>query len=222
MDKKQVGRPSENRDNRNKLIHAARELFVSLDYDKVSLRAIAKLANVDSALIRYYFQSKLGLFQAMLEETAAPVTQQLRASVKQAEANSPEQLMKTYYQVMSENPDFPKLMFRLASMPSEQHHINFQQILKDTLHPNYVNLFALLQTQGVLKERVDPVCAQVSFFSMMVFPFLMPDIIKQVMGIEINSQFMSQLAQQNALLMQHGYLANVQQKQLDKGHHNDQ
>lgn len=222
MHKKQVGRPSENRDNRNRLIHAARELFVSLDYDKVSLRAIAKLANVDSALIRYYFQSKLGLFQAMLEETAAPVTQQLRASVKQAEANSPEQLMKTYYQVMSENPDFPKLMFRLASMPSEQHHINFQQILKDTLHPNYVNLFALLQAQGVLKEGVDPVCAQVSFFSMMVFPFLMPDIIKQVMGIEINSQFMSQLAQQNALLMQHGYLANVQQKQLDKGHHNDQ
>jgi len=69
MDKtNQVGRPKEDKGNRNKLLVAARTLFVEFDYDKVSLRAIAKKAQVDSALIRYYFQSKLGLFTAYLKK----------------------------------------------------------------------------------------------------------------------------------------------------------
>ncbi|WP_076537636.1 TetR/AcrR family transcriptional regulator [Shewanella sp. UCD-KL21] len=78
--KKPVGRPAAKADNRCALINAAKSLFVDNDYDKVSIRAIAALAQVDASLIRYYFQSKMGLFAEMLKETIEPVHAQLNNS----------------------------------------------------------------------------------------------------------------------------------------------
>ena len=202
-----VGRPTENKGNRDKLLVAARELFVEFDYDKVSLRIIAKKAHVDSALIRYYFQSKLGLFTAMLEETAAPITAQLRSSTQQVNESSSEILMATYYRVMSENPDFPKLIFRMASMPSSDKNIHFQTIIEDILRPKNNKLFSAMQDNGILKEGVDPLCMQISFFSMMVFPFLMPDLIKKAMGIDLTPEFLNKLCQQNTQLLQSGCMS---------------
>ena len=201
-----VGRPSENRDNRARLITSARELFVEQDYDKVSLREIAKKAQVDSALIRYYFQSKLGLFMAMLKETAAPVTEQLSKANQNIDEKSSELLMMTYYRVMSENPDFPKLMFKIASTQISDKNIDFQNILDQVFRPKHINLFASMQQQGLLKDGVDPLCAQISFFSMMIFPFLIPDRIKNTIGIKITPEFMLKLGQQNVQLLQFGCL----------------
>lgn len=49
-------------DTRNSILQAALELFSVLGYDKVSLRAIARSADVDPALIHHYFDSKADLF----------------------------------------------------------------------------------------------------------------------------------------------------------------
>lgn len=49
-----------------KLLHAARAAFWSWGYSNVSVRQIAKVAEVDVALISRYFGGKLGLFQATL------------------------------------------------------------------------------------------------------------------------------------------------------------
>jgi len=205
--KNQVGRPTENEGKRDKLLLAARSLFLEFDYDKVSLREIAKKAQVDSALIRYYFQSKLGLFTTMLEETAAPITSQLRSSIQKGNESSSEMLMATYYSVMSENPDFPKLILKMASMPSSDKNIHFQTIIEQILRPKNNKLFSAMQDNGILKDGVDPLCAQISFFSMMVFPFLMPDMIKKAMGIELTPEFLNKLCQQNTQLLQSGCMS---------------
>ncbi|TEW52184.1 TetR/AcrR family transcriptional regulator [Psychromonas algicola] len=202
----QVGRPTENKGHRDKLLIAARKLFVEYDYDKVSLRMIAKKAQVDSALIGYYFQSKFGLFMEMLKETAAPVSVQLEKAERNITIDSPEILMRTYYQVMSDNPDFPKLMFKIASMPNTDKNASFKDILAQTLRFKNTNIFSSMYEQGLLKEGTDPLCAQMSFFSMMIFPFLMPESIKSAMGIEFNSDFITKLAEQNSKLLLHGCL----------------
>jgi AcrR family transcriptional regulator len=203
-----VGRPSEERDNRAKLVAAARVMFVALDYDKVSLRAIANKAEVDSALIRYYFQSKLGLFHTMVKETAAPIVEQLIKAEKLVAENSCESLMAIYYRIMAENPDFPKLMFKIASMSHHHPHLDFQSVFQQTLPLQNIQLFNSMHGKGFFKEGVDPLCAQISFFSLMVFPFLIPELIKQIMGIKITPEFMAKLGEQNASLLQKGLLAN--------------
>ena len=53
---------------REKLIHAAMELFAEDGYDKVSIRQIAAAAGVNSSMISYYFNGKSGLYEAIVKE----------------------------------------------------------------------------------------------------------------------------------------------------------
>lgn len=55
---------------REKLLLAAREEFLSLGYQKASLRNIANQANVTTGAIYFFFGSKEGLFHAVVDETA--------------------------------------------------------------------------------------------------------------------------------------------------------
>ncbi len=56
------GRRPGRADTRGSICRAALSLFSTLGYDKVSLRAIARAADVDPALIHHYFASKSDLF----------------------------------------------------------------------------------------------------------------------------------------------------------------
>lgn len=56
------GRRPGGADTRGVICRAALTLFSSVGYDKVSLRAIAREADVDPALIHHYFASKSDLF----------------------------------------------------------------------------------------------------------------------------------------------------------------
>jgi AcrR family transcriptional regulator len=56
------GRRPGNTDTRGSILEAALRLFSHDGYDKVSLRAIAREADVDPALVHHYFESKADLF----------------------------------------------------------------------------------------------------------------------------------------------------------------
>ena len=56
------GRRPGNSDTRHSILTAALGLFSRFGYDKVSLRAVAREADVDPALIHHYFDSKADLF----------------------------------------------------------------------------------------------------------------------------------------------------------------
>jgi len=211
---KKVGRPSQNNGKRGKLINAAKVLFVKYDYDKVSIRAIAADAEVDSALIRYYFQSKLGLFTAMMQEMVAPIMSQLDSIKQSVSPDSPSELMKTYYQTMSQNPDFPKLVFKIASMPQTTQNQELKDILHRVIAPKNMALFKLMHQKEMLQDGVDATCTEIAFFSLMIFPFLMPDFKKQELDVEITPNFMDKLAQQNSRLLKQAFIKNKSTKEL--------
>ncbi|MGW0844968.1 TetR/AcrR family transcriptional regulator [Streptomyces sp. NPDC002787] len=58
---------------RDRILTAAREEFAERGYDKTSVRAIAKAAGVDSALVHHYFGTKDQVFEAAVEVAFAPV-----------------------------------------------------------------------------------------------------------------------------------------------------
>ena len=59
---KSRGRPKGNPPTRERIVEAARELFLCLGFRRTTVRAVAARAGVDSALISYHFGSKQGLF----------------------------------------------------------------------------------------------------------------------------------------------------------------
>jgi AcrR family transcriptional regulator len=54
----------------DRILDAAEDLFSKRGFDGVTMREVAELANVDPALAHYYFATKQGLFDAVLERRA--------------------------------------------------------------------------------------------------------------------------------------------------------
>ncbi|MEV0741197.1 TetR family transcriptional regulator [Streptomyces sp. NPDC050549] len=72
---KRRGRPprTESADTRDRILAAAREEFSERGYEKTSVRAIAKAAGVDAALVHHYFGAKEQVFESAVEVAFAPV-----------------------------------------------------------------------------------------------------------------------------------------------------
>ena len=68
-----VGRPRKvdgSKDAADRILDAAEDLFSKCGFDGVTMREVAELANLDAALAHYYFATKQGLFDAVLERRA--------------------------------------------------------------------------------------------------------------------------------------------------------
>lgn len=71
-----VGRPRKDAarsDAAERILDAAEDLFSRHGFDGVTIREVTGLAQVDSALVHYYFTTKQGLFDAVLARRAALV-----------------------------------------------------------------------------------------------------------------------------------------------------
>ncbi|MBO1333908.1 TetR family transcriptional regulator [Streptomyces sp. VRA16 Mangrove soil] len=74
------GRPARARtpegpDTRERILTTARDEFAARGYDKTSVRAIAKAAGVDSALVHHYFGTKEQVFEASIATAFSPALQ---------------------------------------------------------------------------------------------------------------------------------------------------
>lgn len=84
-----VGRPRKTEgsiDATKRILDAAEELFSKHGFDAVTMRAVAALANVDAALAHYYFDTKKGLFEAVLDRRAGVVFAERMAALDLYEA----------------------------------------------------------------------------------------------------------------------------------------
>ncbi|WP_070970324.1 TetR/AcrR family transcriptional regulator [Vibrio sonorensis] len=202
-----VGRPSKSTHAREKLIQSAKELFVVMPYDKVSTRLIAKKAGVNSALIRYYFANKEGLFETMIRETLAPMQVVMNQLVKENTHKNLTDLMRTYYREMIKVPQFPRLISQVMYMsPSDIQRKLMEKVFLDVSKPMQELIFDRLEAGGLLQPGVDPNLCRISFISLMVFPFMAPPALLSIHGIELSEPFLERLFDHNIKLMTSGIL----------------
>ncbi|CAK2985568.1 TetR/AcrR family transcriptional regulator [Vibrio crassostreae] len=207
MTARKAGRPQKNLDVRQLLIEHARDLFVVQPYDKVSTRLIADRAGVNIAMIRYYFGSKAGLFEAMLRETLRPMQLQMQRLVEESSHENFLDLMRTYYKEMVKVPKFPRLIAQVMNMPpSEVQRELLEKVFLDVTKPAQDVIFEKLVAQGVLRKDMDPKLCRVSYISLMVFPFIAPPPLFAIHGIEINEEFLNRLIEHNIKLMTEGFI----------------
>lgn len=207
MTARKAGRPQQNLDVRQLLIEHARDLFVVQSYDKVSTRLISDRAGVNIAMIRYYFGSKAGLFEAMLRETLRPMQLQMQRLVEESSHENFLDLMRTYYKEMVKVPKFPRLIAQVMNMPpSEVQRELLEKVFLDVAKPAQDVIFEKLVEQGILKQNMDPKLCRVSYISLMVFPFIAPPPLLAIHGIEINEEFLNRLIEHNIQLMTEGFI----------------
>ncbi|MBV8273251.1 MAG: TetR family transcriptional regulator [Cupriavidus sp.] len=80
MARKSAGRPKKdhkhNADTSTRILDAAEALFAEHGFYGVTMRAVAVRAQVDTAMLHYYFQHKKGLFDAVLVRRAEILNQE--------------------------------------------------------------------------------------------------------------------------------------------------
>lgn len=80
------------KDTEAKLIETAIGLFAKKGFAGVSIRELAKAANVNSALISYHFGGKEGLYKAVMEDQFSPFDQMIRNFEKMSQLSPRERL----------------------------------------------------------------------------------------------------------------------------------
>ncbi|QSX40832.1 TetR/AcrR family transcriptional regulator [Shewanella cyperi] len=208
------GRPKGDSDARVRLIHAARQLFSQRSFQGVSTREIAREAEVDAAMIRYYFGSKSGLFEHMVRETMAPVLARFR---QLSEADTPGDLatlMRVYYQAIGAHPGLPRLVLRVLREDegSEPYRILlsiFQEVIQ--LSRRWVT--QALVDSGLLRDGVDPNLARLSLVSLMVFPLLAPPVLVGQLGVTLNPEGLMALIPHHIKVLQQGILQPVEKSE---------
>ncbi|MBD3165825.1 TetR family transcriptional regulator [bacterium] len=107
-------RPPEEGSPRHRILEAARVLFAEEGFENTSTRAIAERAEVNQAMIHYYFQSKDALYHRVLTTQILYFFNSVRQRVRDVE--DPRDLLVrvplTFYEVLTQNPIWKQIMRR--------------------------------------------------------------------------------------------------------------
>lgn len=105
----------EKTDNRENILLCAKRLFYAKGYDAVGVQEIVKEAGITKPTLYYYFKSKYGLLEALLEKECKPLNKRLRiASTRKNDlSENLFDVAKEYFIASAQDKEFYFLMISL-------------------------------------------------------------------------------------------------------------
>lgn len=203
---------------RERLLDAAMELAVERGFDAAGLREIAARAEVSAGMIAYYFGDRNGLHEAMFQRVLDRVTDQVRNLVARERSegggNRLEDLVRIHVSALAADPWLAKLIARdvLAQADSAAHNR-----LADRFEGGPIELIERWieeeQSQGVVREDLDPRLLAISIASLSAFPYLMLPVLGERLGIELDEAFAARLIDHNQKILTDGIRARSEDEE---------
>ena len=166
----------------NKIIDAARSVFIEKGYAETSMSEIAARVGINRPALHYYFRTKEKMFQAVFGSIVSSVVPKVFDALTHKEksiSQRVEGIIDAYYALFLENPQLPMFMLRELKRDSDLLINTIQQFnVMDTVH----NALASVQeemNEGKLK-KVSLQFTFYNFYSLLTFPFLTKDISTKV------------------------------------------
>jgi AcrR family transcriptional regulator len=211
------GRPAQNGKNaddaRAALIGAARQKFVSKAYDKVSIRELAQLAGVNSAMIKYYFESKEGLYKAMITEVTGQVMENIKLHLSSGQFDSIEDFFRSFVEMIKESPEFPLLMLKEMVLNQGVCREYFIERIGFEHMKVFDQVYYHFKDSGQLKDNVDPLLFRLSLMSLTLHPWYMRELVGMVEGVQYDDEFLEKMIKHNTQLFQYGCFKGAQDDQ---------
>ncbi len=165
-----------------KILQAARKVFISKGMSGARMQDIANEADINKALLHYYFRSKEKLFETVFKEISGNLFPRINSIF---EANIPlfekiEQFCEAYIEKLIENPFIP--LFVLNEM-NRNPEVFAEKILGGKL-PNLKIVLTQIQeniNQGIIKS-IKPEHLFMNMISMCIFPFVSKPMYVAVSG----------------------------------------
>ncbi len=117
---------SKDQSTSERILSAATEIFTQRGYHGTSMSAITKAAKVNKALIFYYFDSKAGLFDAVITRVYTQQKEALQAIKFKADLEPKERihaLIDFYWDFLEQHPEVLLLSLHEVARPDGKHDI---------------------------------------------------------------------------------------------------
>jgi TetR/AcrR family transcriptional regulator len=191
-----------------RILNAARKVFIELGKGGARVDAIARRAKVNKALIYYYYSSKDQLYYHVLKHTFSTILARISGALSQEQ--SPEErilkMVDAYHTFLMQHRSLPVLILRemadgapvLKKVASEILSADFQDLtlsFDETIREgDHIGLW----------EDVDPRQTLVSLLGMLIFPFAAAPLIESALGINPESEFWQERPQAVLDIFFHG------------------
>lgn len=166
----------------NKIIAAARNVFIERGYAETSMSEIAARVGVNRPALHYYFRTKDKMFQAVFGSIVSSVVPKVFEALTHKEKSIAQRvgdIIDAYYSLFLENPRLPMFMLRELNRDSDLLINTIKQLnVMDTARKALDSVLEEMN-EGKLK-KVSLQFAFYNFYSLLTFPFLTKDISTKV------------------------------------------
>jgi len=175
------------RDKKEAILNSARALFIENGYQSTSVRDIARKADVNLALVNYYFSSKEDLFDLIFDNIVLQILNGMKfeISAENSACENIEHAVNTYTEALIKNPELTSFIFQEIIKHSEllnsriatlQHTNNFIKVFINSLNRDI--------EKGIIRKIDNPEIIILNIVSLCVFPFISKPLVKKVMNID--------------------------------------
>lgn len=172
---------------RDDILDVAEDRFARKGYAASSVREIAEAAQVNPAMIHYYFGSKEDLLRAVLEKAVEPLANAVEA-MQQAEAVSPAEATRTLMQLVAAHPNLPLLVVREVMLPGGAMQAHFAKHLAPRLGGALPDILAREAGNGRIRSDLPPTIGALALMAMALFPFIVRPMAEQVLDVHLESE----------------------------------
>lgn len=179
--------PPPRNETESRILEAARTVFVREGTHTAKLKEIAEEADVNQALLHYYFRDKKTLADTVFETVASEFFPQLEAilTADQPVEEKIKTFVPTYIDLVQENPYLPSYIVGELNRNPEKLKNRIRSL---GLAP-FENLDSLDRqlTRGAEEGTLRPMSAEefvVNLVSLCVFPFIARPLLEAAMGVE--------------------------------------
>lgn len=164
-------------DVEKKIIDAARELFYEKGFTGVTVRDIAGKAEVNLALLHYYFRTKDKIFEIVFKDAFTLLFRKLNKALS-SDANLFEKIrliVEIYITTAAKYPRLASFIMHEISVNKEMvWQIIYSQDGKKDVNYNYSKFFQEIRDagQGGLIQKIDPKVLFIDIMSLSLFPFI--------------------------------------------------
>ena len=188
---------------RERLLHAARELFLRYGYRAVSSRQIGAAAGVNFAMIRYYFGGKPGLYREILQGVLPAQLHEFEAWADEGGVQVPE-ILANIVRVWAANPWIAGFVLREVLVPGGPMRSMFLREFPERLAPLVERAVQAQMRRGTLRADLDPKLLVLSIVSLAIFTFLSFALSSRVFNVRHDEEFVSRFLAHTQALLAHG------------------
>ncbi len=184
----------------DKILNAARQVFIEKGLAGARMQDIADRAEINKAMLHYYFKNKEMLFEMIFRETAGKLFPHFEMVID-SDLNFFDKIrsvVSSYIDTIQQNPYLPLFVMNEINKNPTIMLANFFQAQR----PGFVKKFAGLIEQSVQEgviNPINPIQLVMNIFSMCAFPFIAKPMIKMLTGVE-EEQFKNLMDQRKILV----------------------